>query len=137
MTVAPEPDRWGRRVDGTSDRSVIERLARAMRRADENAIRDQLEPDVVLIVDDGGLVEAMDAAFGTGEGGRDRTAAVLASLFSTATSLRTASINGAMGVVFSREGRVCAAVVAQVRADLLSHIWVVRNPEKLRHWNRR
>jgi hypothetical protein len=107
-----------------------------MRVADESAIRDELGSDVVLIADGGGLVESMDAAIATAEEGRDGVAAVLAALCSTGTSVVTASINGAAGVVLSREGTVVAAVAVQARADLLSHIWVVRNPEKLLHWNR-
>lgn len=113
------------------DRSLAEEFAVAMSTGDESAVRGLLRSDAVVIIDSGGLVPAVT----TPVTGRGAVAAALAALVASETSVGAASINGAPGVVLSRDGIVVAAVTTEVRAGLLSTVWVVRNPEKLRHWN--
>lgn len=45
------------------------------------------------------------------------------------------SVNGAPGLVGRREGRVVTVVVLSGRAGEITDVWIVANPEKLRHWN--
>ncbi|MEU4014343.1 hypothetical protein AB0E56_03670 [Microbacterium sp. NPDC028030] len=122
---------------GVVDPVTMERLAERMLAADSEGIRELLRPDAVVIVDSGGIVDAMRRPV---EGDCD-AATVLAEVASAeATSgesaARTASINGAPGFVLSRGGVVFAAVTAETRGARLARVWVVCNPDKLRHWNR-
>lgn len=110
----------------------MEDLADAMAAADERAIRDILRPDVVVLIDGGGLVTVPT----TPVEGHFAAAATLVELSSDETSAVMASINGVPGFVLSRNDVVVAAVTAEARAQLLSSVWVVCNPDKLRHWNR-
>jgi hypothetical protein len=110
----------------------MEDLADAMAAADERAIRDILRPDAVVLIDGGGLV----AVPATPVEGRFAAAAALVALSSDEPSATVASINGVPGFVLSRNDVVVAAVTAEARARLLSSVWVVCNPDKLRHWNR-
>lgn len=119
-------------MTGAPDRSAISLLVDAMASGDGRSIRETLASDVVLIADGGGVVEPPSRVVD----GREEAAGVLAALCAAETSITISGVNGMTGVIVSREGQVVAAVVAQVRVDLLSQVWVVCNPEKLRHWNR-
>ena len=121
-----------RRRHGAPDRRMMQDLADAMVAADECAIRDILRPDAVAIIDGGGLV----AVPTTPVEGRFAAAAALVAVSADETSATVASINGVPGFVLSRRDVVVAAVTAEARARLLSSVWVVCNPDKLRHWNR-
>nr|WP_314845340.1 hypothetical protein [uncultured Microbacterium sp.] len=105
----------------------------ALANGDDDGIRSCLLPSAVLTIDSGGVVPAVQ----TPVEGRDRVIAGLRSLMTPATSVRMTSINGIPGLVLEREGLVIAAVTAESSAAMLSHVWVVCNPDKLRHWNRR
>lgn len=132
MTPRQYPAWVRRRRRGAPDRSTMEDLADAMAAADERAIRDILRPDVVVLIDGGGLVTVPT----TPVEGHFAAAATLVALSSDETSAVMASINGVPGFVLSRNDVVVAAVTAEARAQLLSSVWVVCNPDKLRHWNR-
>lgn len=124
---------WFRRArPGMPEGSGLEQLADAMTLADEQALRGVLRPDAVLIVDSGGMPPGASAS----SRGRTAVAAALRELSTPGVSAVASSINGAPGLVLSRDGLVVAAVTAEMHAGLLSHVWVVMNPEKLRHWNR-
>ena len=45
-------------------------------------------------------------------------------------------VNGQSGLVLKREGQVSAVVCVDVRRHRITDVWVVLNPDKLRHWNR-
>jgi len=49
-----------------------------------------------------------------------------------ATSRR--SVNGLPGLVAQQNGAVVTVYAFEVRGDRITHIWVVRNPNKLRPW---
>ncbi|MFK3677281.1 hypothetical protein ACI2IP_06085 [Microbacterium sp. NPDC090218] len=133
MTPKRYPAWLRRRRRGAPDPRIMEQLATAMSAADERVIREVLRADVVLIIDSGGFVPAVS----TPQHGRAAVAAGLIALMAPEeTSVAPTSINGASGFVLSRDEVVVAAVTAELRAGLLSSIWVVCNPEKLRQWNR-
>jgi RNA polymerase sigma-70 factor (ECF subfamily) len=46
-----------------------------------------------------------------------------------------ASVNGLPGLLLARGDEIVAVLTADVRDGLLSNVWVVCNPDKLRHWN--
>ncbi len=134
MTPARYPARARRRHRGAVDRGVMERLARLMGEGDADGIRALLRPDVSLIVDSGGAAHPARPPAEDADADAEAAAALIA--FMTArTTTATVSINGAPGLVLTRDGAVVAAVIGELRADLLSSVWVVCNPDKLRHWN--
>lgn len=51
------------------------------------------------------------------------------------TTLTVESVNGDPGVVVRDAGRRVVAVVSlRVAAAKVAAVWIVRNPDKLRHW---
>lgn len=110
----------------------MEALAIALVARDRAGIRAMLHFRVVLVVDSGGRMPPSSAPVE----GRAAASAGLAALMTPETTVVTTSINGVPGLVFERGDTVLAAVTAESRSGLLTSVWVVCNPEKLRHWNR-
>lgn len=122
-----------RRLRGAPDQELIDALALVIAKADAGGIRSLLHPDVTLIIDSGGRGPIP----ATSTSGRDAVSAELSTLATAETSVGMATINSVPGFTLLRENRVIATVSAEMRSGLVSAIWVVCNPEKLRHWNRR
>lgn len=99
---------------------------------DERSVRELLAPDATLVIDSGGLLPETSSPLE----GREAAATALLALMTAGTSPATASINGVPGMILIRRERVVAALTAQRRSRHLSAVWVVCNPDKLRHWNR-
>jgi RNA polymerase sigma-70 factor (ECF subfamily) len=111
----------------------MEQLANAMVSSDHDAIRALLHRDVILTIDSGGLLPLTSTPLE----GPSAAASALRALMRVGTSITMASINSAPGFTLVRDEAVVGAVTAEMRAGRLSSIWVVCNPEKLRHWNPR
>jgi RNA polymerase sigma-70 factor (ECF subfamily) len=47
---------------------------------------------------------------------------------------RKAAVNGQPGLVAQQGGVIVTVFAFEVTGDRIRHIWVVRNPEKLRPW---
>lgn len=45
-------------------------------------------------------------------------------------------VNGAAGIVVRSRDQVVGIISVEMRADLITQIWAVVNPDKLAHWNR-
>lgn len=128
-----QPPAWlRRRRRGVADGTSMAALAIALTAGDRPGIRARLQLDVVLVIDSGGLMPESSTPIE----GRAAASAGLMALMTAETSATTASINGLPGVVLLRGGAVVAALTAESRSRLLSNVWVVCNPDKLRHWNR-
>lgn len=119
-----------RRRDAT-DRDLIERLAMALASSDRAGVLATLHPHLILTIDSGGLLPNVL----TPVVGATAAAAALGALVSDGISVVMASINGAPGFILRRDETVVGAVSAETRAGSLRSLWVVCNPEKLRHWN--
>ncbi len=132
MSVAGRPAWLRRRRRENRQRNVVEQLAVALAAADRDGIRAALHPHVRLVVDSGGRVRTEQES---AEGG-DVVTRTLLGLVPSETSVRTTSINGMPGFVLARNRRVVCAVTAEVTAGLVSSVWLVCNPDKLRHWDR-
>ncbi len=98
---------------------------------DADGIRAVLQPDVVVVIDSGGRVPGTSSPVE----GADAASVALLALMTPETSVTMVSINSAPGFVLEREDAVVGAVTAESRAHRISAVWVVCNPEKLRHWN--
>jgi RNA polymerase sigma-70 factor, ECF subfamily len=49
-------------------------------------------------------------------------------------SLAEAAVNGRPGLVAQQDGVIVTVFAFEVAGDRIKHIWVVRNPDKLRPW---
>jgi hypothetical protein len=118
----------------TSQRAAVVRdFKRAWEAADIQALIGLLDPDATAIGDGGGLVSA---ALRPVEGGE-----VVARYFADLAgrmhelALLERTVNGQPGLVVQLAGVTEAVIAFEVAGDRITHIWAVRNPEKLRPWS--
>ena len=111
-------------------------LVRAFKRAwdaqDIGALLGLLDPDATVIADGGGLVPA---APGPIRGAEQivRYAAGLARRLPGLT-LHERPVNGEPGLVAQYDGVPVTVFAFAVAGDRITHIWAIRNPDKLRPW---
>jgi hypothetical protein len=112
-------------------------IVRAFRAAweakDIEAIIGLLDPDATAIADGGGLAVAFLSPI---EGAEPiaRAWMEIASRVPADMTFLERTVNGQPGLV-AQQGSVTVTVFAfDVAGDRIRHIWVVRNPEKLRRW---
>jgi RNA polymerase sigma-70 factor, ECF subfamily len=114
---------------------LCEAFHQAARSGDTAALAEMLAEDAVLLADGGGRVTAALRPIL----GRDKITRFLigiAAKFPLVAGLRIASaaINGLPGMIFSDPGGIIQTVALELNRDnLIAAIYVVRNPEKLRH----
>ncbi|MGQ4387998.1 RNA polymerase sigma factor SigJ [Streptomyces sp. SAS_270] len=98
------------------------------------ALVDLLDPAAVMTADGGGMVGAVLRPI---EGGA-RIAQYMVAIADKAPGLELLerSVNGAPGLVAQRAGVVMTVAAFDVTDGLVTRIWAVRNPEKLRPWAR-
>lgn len=131
MTPSHHPA-WLRRGHRGAYETIIDELSTAMTAKDEDAVRDLLHRAVTLIIDSGGHGDTASIPLN----GRTAASSELVSLMTTGTTTVVASINSVPGITLVRDDRVVGVITAAFRSGRLSSVWVVCNPEKLRHWNR-
>jgi hypothetical protein len=97
-----------------------------------DALIGLLDPDATAILDGGGLVGAVPRPV---EGGEQiaRGFVDVANRASDMTILER-SVNGQPGLVALQDGVTVTVFAFDVAGDRITHIWVVRNPDKLRPW---
>ena len=85
-------------------------------------------------IDTGGFVAAPASPVSR----RDAVAAALAEVAAAQedASFAVQPVNGLPGLAIRRGGRTVGIVVVALRRSRVADIWMVLNPEKLRHWNR-
>lgn len=132
MTRKHYPAWLRRRRRGAADEATMKELAIALTSSDQNALQELLHRDVVLVIDSGGHVPNVAEPIE----GQAAASAQLLSLVTSGTSAAMASINSVPGFTLIRDKKVVGAVTAEMRSRLLATVWVVCNPDKLRHWNR-
>ena len=113
------------------------RIVRAFKLAweagDIGALIGLLDPDATAIGDGGGLV---GAALRPIEGG-EQIARYLADLAGRAPSdvaFLERTVSGQPGLVAQQDGVTVTVFAFDVAGDRITHIWAVRNPDKLRPW---
>ncbi|MEK9519598.1 RNA polymerase sigma factor SigJ [Streptomyces sp. NPDC087908] len=111
---------------------VVKDFKQAWEAQDIAALVGLLTPDATVVVDGGGLVgAALRPITGAGEIARY---IVAINDMAPGTSLRLQAVNGRPGLV-ARRGDTVVTVAAFGLADgRITHIWAVRNPEKLGPW---
>jgi RNA polymerase sigma-70 factor, ECF subfamily len=111
---------------------IVRAFKQAWDAKDIDALIGLLDPDATAILDGGGLVGAVLRPV---EGGEQiaRGFVDVANRASDMTILER-SVNGQPGLVALQDGVTVTVFAFDVAGDRITHIWVVRNPDKLRPW---
>ncbi|WP_327103836.1 RNA polymerase sigma factor SigJ [Nonomuraea glycinis] len=115
--------------------SIVRDFKRAWEAKDVEALVGLLAPDATVIADGGGLVST---ALHPIEG-REQIARYTAHIVGRAPDLAILerTVNGRPGLVAQLDGVTVMVAAFDIAGDQIKHIWVVRNPEKLRPWTAR
>lgn len=116
---------------------VVRAFASASAGGDIASLVSVLAPDVTLVSDGGGHVSAArNAVLGS-----DRVARFVRGITAKSTDLQWSiePVNGLSGIVIRRDGEVFGVIAFDVIGfdttdGAVSSIWIVLNPDKLRHW---
>ena len=112
---------------------IVRDFKRAWQAKDINALIGLLDPDATATADGGGLALTFLRPI---EGG-EQIARAWVELANRATSnmtLHERTVNGQPGLVAQEDGVTVTVFAFDVAGDRIKHIWVIRNPEKLRPW---
>ena len=110
---------------------VVRALVDAATSHDERGLRRLLHRGVTVTVDGGGMVPAPDAALSGSEAG----AYLAAALTAPSAVVCAESVNGMLGLVLRRGGRVTGVLAVDTRGGRVFEAWLVINPCKLSHWS--
>ncbi len=111
---------------------VVREFKRAWEAKDVRSLMDLLDPDATVIADGGGLVGALLEPL-TGRENIVR-AYLDTSRFVPATTFLERTVNGQPGLIARVDGVTSTVFAFRVVDGRITHIWGVRNPEKLRPW---
>ncbi|WP_227984982.1 RNA polymerase sigma-70 factor [Nocardia spumae] len=117
-------------VSADESRRAIEAFQQAIATGDLQNLVDMLAPDVVLLGDGGGVVQAVPRPIT----GADKVARVLRAglpRLSTEATVESALINGWPALVIRIGGQVDDVLTVRIDDGLITGLYVVRNPEKL------
>ncbi len=114
--------------------ALVRDFKQAWEAKDIAALVGLLDPDATAIADGGGVVSAVLEPV---HGGR-QVAQVAVDIVTRAPDLTIVErmVNGQPGLVAQQDGVTVAVLAFDVVDDRITHIWAVRNPEKLRAWTR-
>ena len=116
-------------VSAAETRGALEAFQRAVETGDLQGLLDFLAPDVVLLGDGGGVVQAvLEPVVGADSVGRV-LAAGLGRL--AAASLQPAQVNGYPALIVRINGEIDTVMAVRVDDGLITGLYAVRNPEKL------
>jgi DNA-directed RNA polymerase specialized sigma24 family protein len=113
--------------------SIVRDFKQAWEAKDIDALIGLLDPDAVATGDGGGLATTFLRPI---EGGEQiaRAWVEIANRRPGNMTFAERTVNGQPGVIAEQDGRIVTVFAFDVAGDRIKHIWVVRNPEKLRHW---
>jgi RNA polymerase sigma-70 factor (ECF subfamily) len=117
-------------VSAAESRGAIEAFQRAIETGDLRSLLDMLAPDVVLLGDGGGIVQAVVRPIV----GADRVARLLAGglpRIAGVVSVKPVQINGCPGLIIRLNGEIDDVVAMRIDDGLITGLYVVRNPQKL------
>ncbi|WP_324783295.1 RNA polymerase sigma factor SigJ [Streptomyces sp. H51] len=125
--------RAGASPDTARQASVVRRFRAAWQTQDIEALIGLLDPDATAVSDGGGRALAHPLPVE----GAERIAHLYLTIarFAPRLTLLERTVNGLPGLVIESGGRVETVFAFQVADDArITHIWAVRNPDKLRPW---
>ncbi|WP_049568631.1 RNA polymerase sigma factor SigJ [Streptomyces sp. SBT349] len=111
---------------------VVKDFKQAWAAKDIDALIGLLDPDATSVADGGGLVTAGLRPVE----GAEQVARVFADIARRVPELTILerTVNGQPGLVAQRDGVTATVLAFDIAGDRITHIWAVRNPEKLRPW---
>jgi RNA polymerase sigma-70 factor (ECF subfamily) len=114
---------------------VVRAFKLAWEAKDIDALIGLLDPDATAIADGGGLATTFLRPI---EGGEQiaRAWAEIANRRPSNMRFLERAVNGQPGVVAEQDGITVTVFAFDIAGGRIRHIWVVRNPEKLRPWAR-
>jgi RNA polymerase sigma-70 factor (TIGR02957 family) len=122
-------------VSPAETRDALDAFQRAVETGDLQRLLDILAPEVVLLGDGGGVVQAvLRPVVGADKVARALTAG-MGRLPATA-SLQPAQVNGYPALILRRGGELDTVVAVRIDDGLITGLYAVRNPEKLSHMER-
>src|SRR5215475_2811566 len=111
---------------------IVRAFKAAWEAKDIGALVGLLDPDATGVADSGGLVRAELRPM-KGAEQIARACIDVSNLAPTMTILER-TVNGQPGLVAQLDGVTVTVFAFEVAGDRITHIWAVRNPEKLRPW---
>lgn len=112
---------------------IVRTFKAAWEAKDIGAIIDVLDPDATATADGGGLALAfLDPIEGAAQIARSWME--IADRTQGAITLLERTVNGQAGLVAEQDGVIVTVFAFDIADDRIKHIWVIRNPEKLRPW---
>jgi RNA polymerase sigma factor (sigma-70 family) len=113
--------------------SVVRDFKQAWEASDIGALIRLLDPDAVMTADGGGLATAALRPIE----GRDKLARYAVGMVGRVADMTILerNVNGQPGLVVQQAGVTVTVLAFTVTANLITRIWAVRNPEKLRPWS--
>jgi RNA polymerase sigma-70 factor (ECF subfamily) len=112
---------------------IVRAFKQAWEAKDINALIGLLDPGATAIADSGGLaISFLDPI----EGSEQIACAwiEIANRGRGNVTLMERTVNGQPGLVAQQDGVIVTVFAFEIAGDRIKHIWVVRNPEKLRPW---
>jgi hypothetical protein len=112
---------------------IIRAFKQAWEAKDIDALIGLLDPGATAIADGGGLA----LSFLHPIEGSEQIARAWVEIANRAAGTMTfleRTVNGQPGLVAQQDGRTVTVFAFDVAGDRIRHIWVVRNPDKLRPW---
>jgi hypothetical protein len=119
-------------VSQAETRDALEAFWRAAETGDLQRLLDILAPDVVLLGDGGGVVQAVPVpVVGARKVARLLTAGL--ARIAAAVSLQPAHVNGYPALIIRLDGEIDTVLAVRIDDGLITGLYGVRNPEKLSH----
>jgi RNA polymerase sigma-70 factor (ECF subfamily) len=112
---------------------IIRDFKQAWEAKDIDALIGLLDPDATAIADGGGLATTFLRPIEGAEQIARAWVEIAGRVPSNMTFLER-TVNGQLGLVAQQDGVTVTVFAFEVAGDRIKHIWVVRNPEKLRPW---
>jgi RNA polymerase sigma factor (sigma-70 family) len=112
---------------------VVRDFKQAWESKDIDALIGLLDPDATATGDGGGLATTFLRPIEGGEQIAHAWVEIANRAPSTMTFLER-TVNGEPGLVAQQDGVIVTVFAFDVAGDRIKHIWVIRNPEKLRPW---
>jgi len=112
---------------------IIRAFRQAWEAKDIDALIGLLDPGATATADGGGLATSFLHPI---EGGEQiaRAWVEIANRAAGTMTFTERTVNGQPGLVAQQDGRTVTVFAFDVAGDRIRHIWVVRNPDKLRPW---
>jgi RNA polymerase sigma factor (sigma-70 family) len=112
---------------------IVRDFKKAWEAKDIGALIALLDPDATVVADGGGLATAALRPIE----GAEQIARFLADIVGRGPSNVTfleRTVNGQPGLVAQQDGVTVTVMAFDIAGDRITHIWAVRNPDKLRPW---